>query len=144
MHAPVKLLADSHPSANAMSAAGRFLLALIFVLAGFGKLGTVDATAAQMASHGIPFAHILVWGAITLELGGGLMLMTGLFARFTALVLGFYTLALALIFHAYWAAPAAEARTQFNAFYEHFAMIGGMLYVVASGAGAYSLDALLL
>ena len=144
MHAPVKLLADSHPSANAMSAAGRFLLALIFVLAGIAKLGSVDATAAQMASHGIPFAHVSVWGAITLELGGGLMLMTGLFARFTALVLGFYTLALALIFHAYWAVPAAEVRAQHGAFFEHIAMIGGMLYVVAAGAGAYSLDALML
>jgi putative oxidoreductase len=137
-------MSSNRPAPNLVSAVGRVLLALIFVLAGMSKLGSVDATAAQMASHGVPFAHILVWGAIALELGGGLMLMAGLFARFTALALGFYTLALALIFHAYWAMPAAEVRAQHGAFYEHIAMIGGMLYVVAAGAGAYSLDALML
>ena len=132
MNAPVKLL----------PALGRVLLALIFVLGGIGKLGTIAATSAQMASQGIPYSNILVWAAVALELGGGLMLMTGLFARCVALVLFFYTLALALIFHAYWAVPAAAARTQHAAFFEHIAMMGGMLYVVAFGAGAYSIDAL--
>jgi putative oxidoreductase len=122
---------------------GRFLIALIFVLSGFGKLGTIGATAAQMAGHGIPYANILVWGAVAVELGGGLMLMSGLLTRCVALALCFYTLALALIFHAYWAVPAAEVRTQHGAFFEHIAMMGGMLYVVAFGAGTYSLDALI-
>ena len=122
---------------------GRFLIALIFVLSGFGKLGTIGATTAQMAGHGLPYAYILVWGAVAVELGGGLMLMTGLLTRCVALALCFYTLALALIFHAYWAVPAAEVRTQHGAFFEHIAMMGGMLYVVAFGAGAYSLDALI-
>jgi putative oxidoreductase len=122
---------------------GRFLIALIFVLAGIGKLGTIDATAAQMAGRGIPYSNILVWGAVALELGGGLMLMSGLLTRWVALALCFYTLALALIFHAYWAVPAAEVRTQHGAFFEHIAMMGGMLYVAAFGGGPYSLDALL-
>jgi uncharacterized membrane protein YphA (DoxX/SURF4 family) len=38
---------------------------------------------------------------------------------------------------------AAEARTQRAQFFEHFAMIGGMLYVVAFGAGGLTLDAAL-
>jgi putative oxidoreductase len=70
-----------------------------------------------------------------------LLLATGLLARWAALALGTYTLVLALIFHAYWLAPAAEARTQHALFFNHIAIIGGMLIVVAFGAGAYSLDA---
>ena len=34
-------------------------------------------------------------------------------------------------------------RIQHAAFFEHMAMIGGMLYVAAFGAGAFSLDGLL-
>jgi putative oxidoreductase len=121
---------------------GRFLLALIFVQGGIHKLGVIDATATEMAGHGIPLSNILVWGAVAMELGGGLMLMAGLFARWVALALGLYTLALALIFHAYWAVPEAAARAQHAFFFLHLAIIGGMLYVVAFGAGAFSLDAL--
>ena len=120
----------------------RILLSLIYVLAGIGKLENPGTTVAHMASTGIPFANVLVYGAIAVELGVGLMLMTGLFARAAAFVLFFYTLALALIFHAYWTMPAAAARAQHSEFFGHLAMMGGMLYVVSFGAGAFSLDAL--
>jgi putative oxidoreductase len=64
------------------------------------------------------------------------------FWRCAALALAIYTLVLALLFHAYWLAPAAEARAQHGSFFNHISIIGGMLCVVAFGAGAYSLDAL--
>lgn len=120
---------------------GRILLALIFVLGGYNKLGSTAATAATMASHGIPLSGVLVYGAIVVELIGGLMLMAGLYARWVAGVLFLYTLALALIFHAYWAAPAAQMRVQHGFFFEHLSMMGGMLIIVALGAGSLSLDA---
>jgi putative oxidoreductase len=122
---------------------GRILLALIFILAGYNKIWTIDATVAQMASHGIPLANILVYGVVALELGGGVLLLFGLFTRWIGLALAFYVLVLAFTFHAYWVMPAAEARQQHAAFFEHIAIVGGMLYVVAFGAGAFSLDALL-
>jgi putative oxidoreductase len=126
-----------------LAALGRILLALIFVRAGINKLGSIDATAAEMAKGGIPLSNILVYGAILMELGVGLLLMAGLFARCAALALFFYTLVLALIFHAYWAAPAAQTRLQASIFFAHLSMMGGMLMVVAFGAGALSLDAML-
>jgi putative oxidoreductase len=122
---------------------GRVLLALVFVLGGYGKIWTIDATAAQMASHGIPMPNLLVYGVVALELGGGLALMAGLFTRWLALVFTIYLLLLAVTFHNYWAMAAAEEHAQRIAFMEHLAMMGGMLYVFAFGAGAYSLDALL-
>lgn len=129
--------------AKCLPTLGRILIALIFVLAGVDKLGRIGATSATMASHGIPYANVLFWGAVAVELGGGLLLVAGLWTRLVALVLFFYTLALALIFHAYWTFPAAAARSQHGDFFQHIAMMGGMLYVVAFGAGALSLDALL-
>jgi putative oxidoreductase len=129
--------------ANLATALGRILIALIFILGGIGKLGAPARTVAEMASHGVPLANILVWGVVAVELGGGLLLVAGLFARCVALALFFYTLVLAVMFHAYWAMPAAQQGVQHAAFYEHLAMAGGMLFVVVFGAGGWSLDAML-
>ncbi len=129
---------------SAVAALGRVLLTLIFVRAGINKLGAIAATTANMANHGIPFADILVWGAAALELGGGLMMMAGLFTRWVAAAFFFYTMTLAFVFHAYWnLADAAAARTDAGFFFGHLSMMGGMLAFVAFGAGAFSLDALL-
>jgi len=130
------------PLQNFIALVGRILLAFIFVQAGISQLGAIDATVTNMANHGIPLSNVLVWGAIALGIGAGLLLMIGLFARCAALALAIYTLVLALLFHAYWSAAAAEARAQHASFFGHLSMIGGMLCVVAFGAGAYSLDAL--
>ena len=116
----------------------------LFVQGGYNKLfGGIPGTVATMTSHGIPFPNILVWGAAVVELGIGLCLLVGLLARAAALVLAAYTLALGLLFHAYWLAPAAEARFDRIIFFNHLSIIGGMLIVVAFGAGYYSLDALM-
>jgi putative oxidoreductase len=80
------------PLTNFVVVVGRILIALIFVRAGINKIGSIDATAAEMAKSGIPLSNILVFGAIMMELGGGLLLMVGLFARWAALALFFYTL----------------------------------------------------
>src|SRR5437763_16678645 len=88
-------------AASSLSALGRFLIALIFVPAGINKLGSIAVTSATMGSHGIPYPDILVWGAIVVETGGGLLLALGLFGRCAALTLFFYTLPRPTVFHAY-------------------------------------------
>jgi putative oxidoreductase len=129
---------------SAVAALGRILLALIFVRAGIGKLGAVAAATANMTNHGIPLPDVLVYGVIALELGGGLMLMAGLFTRWVAAAFFFYTMTLAFLFHGYWnVADAAASRTDASFFFGHLSMMGGMLGFVAFGAGAFSIDALL-
>ena len=131
-----------NPLTNFIALVARILLAFLFVQGGYYKLmGGIPGTVANMTSHGIPFPDILVWGAIAVELIGGLMLMAGLFTRWVALVIAAYTLALGLIFHAYWLAPAADMRFERILFFNHISLIGGMLAIVAFGAGCFSLDA---
>jgi putative oxidoreductase len=132
-----------NPTLTPLPALGRVLLSLIFVLSGIGKLGALAATSAHMASAGIPYASDLVWGAIALELGGGILLIVGFLTRLVAAAFFFYTLTLAVLFHAYWAMTGAAAHTQFNDFFQHMAIMGGMLFVVAFGAGPYSIDAMI-
>jgi putative oxidoreductase len=133
-----------HPALKALPIVGRILLALIFVLAGIGKLSKVAVTSRAMASHGIPLADYLVWGAVALELGGGLMLVAGLFARLIALAFFAYLLALAVIFQPYWTLTGDAARVAHTLFYAHLSIMGGMLFVAAFGAGPYSIDAFIL
>ena len=132
-----------HPTLTPLPVIGRVLLALIFVLSGISKLGAIAATSAHMASAGIPYADDLVWGAVALELGGGILLIVGLLTRRVGLAFFFYTLVLAVLFHAYWTMSGAAAHSQHTAFFEHLSIMGGMLYVVAFGAGPYSIDAMI-
>lgn len=132
-----------YPLLSPLPVLGRILLALIFVLAGIGKLGASAATVATMSKHGIPYADNLVWGVIALELGGGILLIVGFLTRLVAAAFFFYLLALAVIFHAYWTMTGAQAHAEQAEFLHHLAMAGGMLFVVAFGAGPYSIDALI-
>lgn len=132
-----------HPTLTPLPAAGRILLALIFVLAGIAKLGASAGTVASMSKHGIPYADTLVWGVIALELGGGILLIVGFLTRLVAAAYFFYLLALAFIFHPYWTMVAEAARENHALFFNHLAIMGGMLFVVAFGAGPYSVDALI-
>jgi putative oxidoreductase len=132
-----------HTTLTPLSAIGRIFLALIFVLAGISKLGAIASTSAHMASAGIPYSNDLVWGAVALELGGGILLIVGLLTRLVGLAFFCYTLTLAMLFHAYWTVSGAAAHAQHTAFFEHIAIMGGMLYVVAFGAGPYSIDAMI-
>ncbi len=132
-----------HPLLTPLPLLGRILIAWIFVISGIGKLSAIDPTAANMASHGIPYAGYLVWGVVALEIGAGIMLIIGLLTRLAAVALFFYTLTLAVLFHPYWALTGAAEHTQHAYFYEHLSMMGGMLFVVAFGAGPLSIDALI-
>ena len=72
----------------------------------------------------------------TIELGGGLAILFGLFTRPVGLVLAIWCLATALIAHTNFA-----DRNQEIHFLKNMAMMGGFLYVAAFGARAWSLDA---
>jgi putative oxidoreductase len=120
---------------------GRVLLALMFVLAGFGKLfGGLEGTAGYIASVGLPMPTVLAAGAGVLELGAGLLLIIGWQARWAALALALFTLVASFIFHAYWSLPADQQMMQQLMFMKNLSVVGGLLCVFAFGAGALSLD----
>lgn len=120
--------------------AGRILLALMFVISGWGKINNFSGTAGYMASMGMPFPELLLPGAIAIELGCGLMLMAGWKTRFAALAIFLFIIPSTLIFHNFWAADPAQAQNQMIHFMKNVTIMGGMLYVMAFGAGPLSLD----
>jgi putative oxidoreductase len=121
--------------------AGRVLLALMFVLAGFSKLGNIAGTAGYIASAGLPVASVLAVAVALLELVGGLALAVGFHARWAALALGLFTLLASVLFHKFWAVPADQQFVQQLMFMKNLAVSGGMFMVAALGAGPLSIDA---
>jgi putative oxidoreductase len=131
---------NNNPSTPVVVAA-RLLLALMFVLAGFSKFAGLEGTAGYIASKGLPLPSLLAFGTATLEVVGGLALAFGLQARWAAAALALFTLAASVLFHNFWAMPADQAMVNQLMFMKNLAVAGGLLMVVAFGAGPASIDA---
>lgn len=125
---------------NTAMLAGRILLGLIFVISGFGKIGGYAGTAAYMAGHGMPLVPVLLPLTILVELGGGLLLMAGWQTRWVALLFVLFLIPVTAIFHNPAGLPPDQAQQQMINLLKNLAIMGGMLQVFASGAGAWSLD----
>ena len=119
---------------------GRVLLALMFILAGFGKLADIGGTAGYIASGGLPMASALAVIVGLLELFGGIAIAIGFQTRWAALALGLFTLAATVLFHKFWAVPAEQAFVQQLMFMKNLSVAGGLFVVAALGAGAASID----
>lgn len=112
---------------------GRVLLALVFLLAGAGKLGAYSATVAYMSSAGVPGA--LLPAVIVTELGGALAIILGWRTRVVAALLAGFSVLTALIFHNNFA-----DQIQMIMFLKNLSIAGGFLLLVAHGAGPLSID----
>ena len=75
----------------------RLLLAQLFIIAGFGKIGGYAGTQGYMEAMGVP--GVLLPLVIILELGGGIALLLGYRTKIVALLLAGFCLLSALFFH---------------------------------------------
>jgi putative oxidoreductase len=125
---------------NLAALVGRILLAVIFIISGFGKISGFEGTVGYIASKGLPMPQVVAALTILVELGGGIALAVGFKARWAALALAIFTLVAAIIFHNFWAAEAAQKMAQQINFLKNIAITGGMLMVFAFGPGRYSVD----
>ena len=114
--------------------AARVLLASVFLMAGFGKLGDVAGFAGYMASGGVP--AFLAWPVILFEILGGLALIAGFQTRAVALALGAFCIASGVLYHF---DPADQM--QMTSFLKNVALAGGYLALAIAGPGRYALDA---
>jgi len=126
--------------ASYVSLAGRILLALMFIPAGFGKLTNIGGTAGYIASGGLPFPSLLAVLAGALELFGGLALVIGFKVRWVGLAMALFTLVASMVFHPFWSVPEAQQMVTKLLFMKNISVVGGMLLISALGAGALSVD----
>jgi putative oxidoreductase len=126
---------------NPLALVSRLLLAALFLPAGISKIGGFEGTAGYIASVGLPMPAVGAAVAIAVEVLGGVALILGLGTRWAALALAAFTLVASFFFHNFWAMPAEQQMMQQLMFMKNIAVVGGLLALVAFGAGAFSVDA---
>ncbi len=124
-----------HASAlrDAALLASRLLLGAIFIIEGYGKIAGYAAAQAYMQKYGVP--DLLLPLVIAVELLGGLLIVAGWQTRPAAFVLAGFCILAALLFHLDFA-----NRSQNIQLLKNLAIAGGFLALLASGAGAWSID----
>ena len=114
--------------------AGRVLLAHIFLISGWSKIGGYAGTQGYMEAMGVPGALLPL--VIAVEVLGALALIIGFKTRWAALGLAAFSVISAVIFHSNFA-----DQMQMISFMKNFALAGGLLILAQTGATAFSVDA---
>jgi putative oxidoreductase len=114
---------------------GRLLIGLPFAMSGLSKLAAYGPTTEMISAVGLPLPPLAFAVAVVVELGGGLLLILGYRVRVAALALAFFSIATALSFHNNFA-----DQDQMIHFLKNVMMAGGLLQIVAFGAGAVSIE----
>lgn len=112
---------------------GRILLAAIFIVAGFQKVGDIAGTQAMFTSLGV--APTLALPVAIFEIVAGIAILIGFMTRIFALLLAAFCILSAITAHMNFADPMQAA-----AFMKNLAMAGGFLILFAYGNVAHSLD----
>jgi putative oxidoreductase len=129
----------NNAAASYAATAGRVLLASLFLLAGFSKLSAPAGTIGYIASAGLPFPEVAYAAAVFVEVVLASALIVGYQTRIVAAAIAVFSLVTAFGFHFNLA-----DQNQFIHFFKNVAISGGLLQVVAFGAGAVSVDSWLV
>lgn len=119
---------------NLTNLIGRILLSFMFIMAGFQKIGGYEGTQQYMDSMGVP--GMLLPLVIITELGGGILILAGLYTRLAAVGLGGFCVLAALLFHTDFA-----NQMQMIMFMKNLTIAGGFAILFVAGPGQWSLDA---
>lgn len=135
-------VADSHFAALTLT--GRMLLGGLLILSGVNQILDPEGVRRYMAALGLLSGTEFYYaGAVLLEMGGALSLWLGWHARAGAAALILFLIAATAVFHRTSMSFVLDATIQDQQFHvmKNVAIIGGLAYVAAYGAGPISLDA---
>src|SRR5438094_5416922 len=130
---PVTLNTGQYSAALAL--VGRILLSVIFLISVVGKLAAPAGTIGYIAAAGLPLPQLAYALAVAIELLGGLALIAGYQTRIAAAALALSCIAAAFGFHG-----NLRDQNHFVHFLKNVAIPGGLLQLLAFGAGGGTLD----
>jgi putative oxidoreductase len=123
--------------------AARLLLAALFLIFGWRKVRDNSGTVAQMVQLGLPTPILATLASIFMELPVAFAVAVGAFTRLSAALMALYALGTAFIGHRSWTVKGADYVDSLEGFYKDLSIMGGFLLLCVTGAGKYSIDALL-
>jgi len=119
---------------------GRFLFALIFLMAGANHFN--KQAIGYAASQGVPLASVAVPLSGVLAIVGGLGILLGYRAKLGAWLIVVFLVPVTLMMHKFWTVPdPMMSQIQMILFMKNVSMLGGALLISQFGAGPFSLDA---
>jgi putative oxidoreductase len=119
---------------------GRFLFALIFLMAGANHFN--KQTIGYAASQGVPLAAIAVPLSGVVAIAGGLSILLGYRAKLGAWLIVLFLVPVSFMMHKFWTVTdPMMAQIQMILFMKNISMLGGALLISQFGAGPLSLDA---
>lgn len=125
-----------------LNVAGRVMIATIYLLSAVGnKIPKFSDVAGYMASEGVPLPEVMLVGAILFLIAGSLSIIVGYKARFGAALLLVFLILATYFFHDFWTFDGQEQQAQMIQFMKNLSLMGTMVFLMANGAGAMSLDA---
>jgi putative oxidoreductase len=128
---------------NELILAARLLLATLFLIFGWRKVRDYSGTVDQMAQLGLPMPVLVAIVSIVIEVPVAFAVAVGAFTRPAAALMALYALGTALIGHRYWTVKGADYVDTLEGFYKDLSIMGGFLLLYITGAGKYSIDAML-
>ncbi len=118
---------------NASTLVGRALIAIVFIVAGYNKIGGYEGTQGYMESVGVPGS--LLPAVIAVELLAGIAVLVGYQAKIAALLLGGFTFLSAVIFHSDFG-----QQMQMILFMKNLAISGAFLLLFVHGPGQWAIN----
>jgi len=124
-----------------LSLVGRVMLCAIFLLSAIGnKLTNFGGVAEAMKGQGVPLPQAMLASAIGFLIVGSAMIIIGYKARVGAFLLLLFLAVVTFYFHDFWEFADAARANQFNHFMKNLSLMGAMVFILANGAGAWSID----
>ncbi len=125
---------------TALHPLARFLVALIFLMSGVGKLFGFAATSRMMGGVCFPAPSFFLACAIGVEIVAGACLLLGFKVKYAAIGLIVFLIPATLIFHASGISDPQHGQEQMINTLKNLAILGGLLKFAAAGAGNFALD----
>jgi putative oxidoreductase len=124
----------------------RLGMVALFLPAGLQKLTHFGAFAASLAGKtlwagvALPYPEVFAVLAVVAELGGSVLLLFGLGARWAAILLVLFVAMATITTHRYWEFEPPARQSQQTNFYKNVAIAGGLFALAAAGGGAIGFD----
>ncbi len=124
---------------NVADLIARIVIGLFFLYEAFDTMVFFKQTKETLSSYGFEFAQdVFITISIIFLLIGGIMVIIGYYASVGAFLLFVYWFVFTMIVYSFWNDPEDIRRLHTVFFMRNMALCGGLLLLVANGAGDYS------
>jgi putative oxidoreductase len=120
------------PNRSVLTTIARLLMAVFFIASGTAKVFAFQGALKIMIAAGFPAPHLSLVGINSLEIGGGLALLFGLWTRYVSVALILFLVLATVMFHARFITDPVSGADQFVHMIKNVAIIGGLFSLIAN------------